>query len=712
MHQLTKWFQKQAAKEQRAVFLEDTLFNEGFARYAYYRMRFFLARSLLAAGLHIVEVVFLSVIFAPRLVAAALLVRTATGFAIAWWWGALEVMREDVRRLRRNRKSYLIARGLSQWLGLSLLASALILAGFGGWLGLDLLVARRPFDVFHLYVLANGLRLACAVSIRTFHSGVYAVRRVYRPLWSLVAVDLLSFAGTLAFWPLLGPWSLPTMLVAAFLLSSAFTFYFTAPLYRFLGLFPGSIRPSWPTVAFWKTGIATRRLLLGGCVYALTKVDSLLLFALFYNLNGQAGGYELFFLFYIIGPFIRASADWAQLYYFDLKRLELERFANFKRTFDRSLHTLAGIAAASCWILAAVCGTLFLQKNLGILYLVLAVFLFVRSRLAFFQIRAFTENRWLPLLASGLLTLSGGFACRAFAASGVLRVELFILCLLLALFFLRQSGAPVLLPRGEADLLVPLDWLAGLKAVRDRVRVRSLELCVQVDDWMVEQFAGYLAKRIGKTGAVSLMGGKRILWWEQETTKGKLGDDWIWQRGAGMIESLRTTPYQNNGSEALVSAENEQLFGTVTRLQPGPSPATNHLDTIKESFREMFPDGVLFDPAANGAQGLQAISSTDRRELMHGIVQYSRNFYRIAKSRKYEVTALLRQGEVTLVFIVEKAVHKKRRRIWRCFISAVNLGLALGPGPGPGSPGRNGQTEPADDAFAKKGSKLKRAAES
>src|ERR1700737_3096 len=101
MQRLTKWFQDHAATEQRAVFLEDALFNGRFAAYAYYRMRFYIGRSLLAAGLHITEVVFLSMIFAPRLLAVALVVRTATGFAIAWWWGALEVMRADVRQLRR-----------------------------------------------------------------------------------------------------------------------------------------------------------------------------------------------------------------------------------------------------------------------------------------------------------------------------------------------------------------------------------------------------------------------------------------------------------------------------------------------------------------------------------------------------------------------------------------------------------------------------------
>src|SRR5260370_42668 len=68
-----------------------------------------------------------------------------------------------------------------------------------------------------------------------------------------------------------------------------------------------------------------------------------------------------------------------------------------------------------------------------------------------------------------------------------------------------------------------------------------------------------------------MLGGKRILWWERQTAKGKPSDEWIWRRGAGMIESFQSTPYEKNGRAALASAESQRLLGTVTRLHGPPS---------------------------------------------------------------------------------------------------------------------------------------------
>jgi hypothetical protein len=85
------------------------------------------------------------------------------------------------------------------------------------------------------------------------------------------------------------------------------------------------------------------------------------------------------------------------------------------------------------------------------------------------------------LLASGLLVLGGAVLCRALVESGLVRVEVFVLLLLVALVLLRRSDPAVLVNRGEADVLVPLDWLAGLQACHGPVRVRSLELFVRLD---------------------------------------------------------------------------------------------------------------------------------------------------------------------------------------------------------------------------------------
>ena len=458
----------------------------------------------------------------------------------------------DIRQYKRKGMPQRMSRVLAQWLGLSLGCALAVLACFGGWLAFELCAVGQPFDVFHLYVLANGLRLACSLFVRTFHSGLFALRRIYRPMWSLVAVDLTGFCGTILLWPLLGRWSVPSMLVVCVIMSNVLTFYFTAKGYRSLAVFHDPIRVAWPILSFSRRGPATWQFLASGCAYALARVDGILLFALFSGIRKEDAKYDLFLLFYIIGPFVCACFDWTQLYYFDLNRTELETFANFKRTMDRCLRKLSRIVALVCWFLAAACGTLFLHKNLGVLYAVLAIFFLVRSRLAHLQIQAFTDNRLSSLLTSGAIILAGGLACRALSQGGIVEVELFILFMWLAQFILSGNAPAIRVPGSEPDILGPLDWLARLKADASPLRMRTLKLSPLVNDLAVAQFAGYLARRVRKAGRVTMLGRRRIVWWERAPKAENRSDDWIWRRGAGLIESLRSTEWEKTGKGALI----------------------------------------------------------------------------------------------------------------------------------------------------------------
>ena len=95
------------------------------------------------------------------------------------------------------------------------------------------------------------------------------------------------------------------------------------------------LRPSWPPRR------ALRDLLGGGFSYALVGLDALLVLVLFTTERGAGGKTGLFTLFFLLSPTVRAGMEWAQLLYFDLKRLEIRVFRNLKRRFERAALRLA-----------------------------------------------------------------------------------------------------------------------------------------------------------------------------------------------------------------------------------------------------------------------------------------------------------------------------------------------------------------------------------
>ena len=86
----------------------------------------------------------------------------------------------------------------------------------------------------------------------------------------------------------------------------------------------------------------------------------------------------------------------------------------------------------------------------------------------------------------------------------------------------------------------------------------------------------------------------------------------------------------------------------------------------------------MYDPAAARPAGLGSVSSVERREIMYAAVQYARYLFRCPRGGKFDVTALLDRGDIRFIFVVNRAEHRILRRVWRSFINAANLGLAIG----------------------------------
>ena len=338
MTEIERWLAAAAERERNVVRLEDALLTDWYWRYSLDRLRFFALRTLVGVVVHAIRIALLFAAFPREQFAVIVLLGAVTallnhgllGSAGAAPRGGPEAPegrpgdpdpgthRHVAATGHPDRSSVRACRG-----GLAVVSLAM------GWMG--------PVDLYGL-VLIGGT--GATIVARAYHSGAYALRRVYRPLPSLVAVDIGGLAALVVLWPVVGLWAFPLSELLAVTAVTAMSMHYTARTYRSLAL-PGF-----------------RALVSGGRIHAAparaapvvrasSGVDphpdsnSLLVLTVLLASTSTGRGRFAGALLAALGPVIRAGFEWASLLYFDLVRLEAPLLSRLRERFDVHVRHLA-----------------------------------------------------------------------------------------------------------------------------------------------------------------------------------------------------------------------------------------------------------------------------------------------------------------------------------------------------------------------------------
>jgi len=691
MTDLSAWFRGQAARARRVIYLEDALLGRRFAAYAWYRLRFFLARYLLSSVLHTLQVILLFKFFSLRQFQGVLLVQAASALASGFWWGSLEAMRARVRTLQRDRQSHRLPQEIAQWLSLSLrLAAAVVLCLILGVLA-ALGVKGRSFGPADLYLAAVLLRLALNLVARTYHSGAYALRRVFRPLPSILAIELLGFGAVLAFWPWLRTWSLPLAFLVSTLAGQALLFRFTKRAYQQLGLpvwpWGGKNKQTRPILSSWREWLAA------GTSYALMGLDSLLVLGLFRFGRGRAEAAGLALLFFLLAPTVRAGFEWAQLFYFDLKRLETPLHRNLKMRFDRNVLKLAACLGLGFWAAASGAYAVFSGRSWWV-YALLLPFFMVRSWLAALQMKSYSEGRYRLLFLSGVVSLAGLVAIPWSGLAESARLGALILALALSVLVLILGRAgPFLRPLGRGLRCLP-EWLAEAQQVRGSLAVSALDLDPGLgarqekwrsgSDWVPFQFARRLAIRLDRQGAAAMAGPNRIVWFETaprgsgaKSRRPRLDPYWLVANSAGWTESIRSTGLHPDGRSALGEAAARGFFGPEldTAAVLAMKPLT--VEEVEREFRRWEPEGIVFDPARPAPASLRTLGPSERRGVLLEALSFVSGTRPFPIRTPFHVTAFAQEGGLRLIFLLDRKKPQALKAGWESLLRRLNLEAAL-----------------------------------
>ncbi len=267
---------------------------------------------------------------------------------------------------------------------------------------------KTPLGTIYAFLIL--IELALRMPVRVLHSGMFATRRIYRPLWSMfapTAVSLVVIGVGVFLYP---AGAIVIAIIASNAISIWITVHYTVRAYRLTGLWPKfggrSIRHLLPSIPP-RLGIEAT---LSGLGLRLDAV-AVLLIAGIYSTNTRAfdltAGFsawrdvDVFQFFYLVLPLFRGSYEATAVFYFDFVRLRrIPAFRQFRLLFFHKLLWMTPVITLFFWSLAIPL-VLFVLPDIPFSFLLALLPLFVlRSLIGAYQIRLFAEGQFRTLNAT------------------------------------------------------------------------------------------------------------------------------------------------------------------------------------------------------------------------------------------------------------------------------------------------------------------------
>lgn len=709
-HELDAWLRAQARREERIVRLEDALLTDRWAPYFAYRLRFFAARTVVIALVHALRIVLLLGTFATSGFLFVVLASALAAIGTDAWWGALEVMRSRIRHLQRSGSRHRIPDEIASWLGLATRVTAV---GLVACLALLAVVAMgsgglAPAGLVGVLVLAGA---AVNVVTGTYHSGAYAVRRVYRPLPSLLATELVSLATLLVLWPLLGGWAFAVAEAMAVATVAALSLWYTGRTYRSLA-FPtitGLLRTRAPLP---RPGVL-RTALAPGLAFGVVGLEVLVLVAVLAAVVGRSDP-ALVAALAGISPVMRAGFEWARLLYFDMARLGVRLLAGLRHRFERAVLGLSVVVGGVTWLVAVSVALLLLGLRDAPFLAILLPFLVARALLAAAQMRAFTWRAYARLALVGSAVALASLAILALvpaATEGILGLTLALVAATLLLAVLPDLSA------NDERIAMLTDWLERLRRVAGPVTVhrlsfdrRELARGVSTEERRAARWRrGVVARRIARRvahlgGATSLLEPFELVWWlpsahgslPEGPTDGARATRWAVTLGAGLARSWGPASAHPDGASAAralvgggeradrwaATAEPDRWAATA---EPDRWTATAEPQALAQVFRSRFPEGVVYDVGAPAPAALRWLSSRERAAVLRAALLRVRGSLG-QRDSPHDVTALVVDGRLRSLYLVGRREPRAARARWASLVRRANI-LIAATGVGVSEPG-------------------------
>jgi hypothetical protein len=677
MNDIDRWFERAARREDRTVSLYASLLTGRIIGYFGYRMRFALLLDGTRYVIHVAEFLIILSSLGGLAAFTVMMLRVSSLIVSGAWWGLLEVMRERLRALAQAGDSDAIEREIGRWLALSAVAAAVVT--LGGGIALALLFPPDQDPLGTVYAFLILIELALRMPVRVLHSGMFATRRIYRPLWSMfapTAVSLVVIGVGVFLYP---AGAIVIAIIASNAISIWITVHYTVRAYRLSGLWPKyggrSIRDVLPSIPP-RLGIEAT---LSGLGLRLDAV-AVLLIAGIYSTNTRAfdltAGFsawrdvDVFQFFYLVLPLFRGSYEATAVFYFDFVRLRrIPAFRQYRVLFFHKLLWTTPVITLFFWALAIPL-VLFVLPDIPFSFLLALLPLFVlRSLIGAYQIRLFAEGQFRTLNAT-ILFSAGLFALvwiDVNPASDLVQITAAMIVLLIVHINVqhlrdRTTSLPTLLSLG--------DWIRTLAAESQPVRVGRITVPDWIDSRQKSNAVKVMRETFDGTGHLAFRSSSNLVFYQRVT-----GDD----AGHQPHLALQTaTGGAANRAEILPAATGngrDALDRLIAQgwLRPVDDDLSNRPDALAAEFLAIFPDGVVVDSQTrSGRRAARVLQQTLLVGLLPAAMKTLDQGAVVTLVSNRWVTPVFYDGRLRLILVLPADFDTDRLRHWRRTVNTWN----------------------------------------
>lgn len=677
MNDIDRWFERAARRENRTVSLYASLLTGRIVGYFGYRMRYSLLLDATRYVIHVAEFLIILTSLGGLAAFTVMMLRVSSLIVSGGWWGLLEVMRERLRALAQSGDTDAIEREIGRWLVLSALAGTVVLVG--GGVALVVLYPPDQDALGSLYAFLILIELALRMPVRVLHSGMFATKRIYRPLWSLftpTAISLVVIGVGVFLYP---AGAIVIAIIASNAISIWITVHYTVRAYRLTGRWPKiggrSIRDLLPSIPP-RLGIEAT---LSGLGLRLDAV-AVLLIAGIYSTNTRAfdltAGYsawrdvDVFQFFYLVLPLFRGSYEATAVFYFDFVRLRrIPAFRQFRLSFFHMLLWVTPVITLFFWSLAVPL-VLWVLPDIPFSFLLALLPLFVlRSLIGTYQIRLFAEGQFRTL------NISIVFSAVLFAlvwidvnpASDLVQITAAMIVLLIVHINVqhlrdRTTSLPTLLSLG--------DWIRAVAAEQRPVRVGRITIPEWIESPQKADAVRVMRETFDSAGHLAFRSSSNLVFYQRITPDDADSHPHLTLQTVtgGAANRAEILPFATEtGRIALDRAiEREWLRPVDGDLSTGP-------ESLTSDFLAAFPDGVAVDLQTRAGRHAA-------RALPHNLVvgllpaamkSLGQGDVTIAVSDRW-VTPVFFNGNLRVIFVLPDEFDSEQLRRWRRTVHSWN----------------------------------------
>ncbi|MDY6995056.1 MAG: hypothetical protein SW019_00575 [Actinomycetota bacterium] len=682
VNDIDRWLDRTARRRNRTVSLYESLLTGKMFAYFRYRLRYALLLDGTTFVLHVAEFLIILTSLGGLAAFTVMVLRVGSLIVSGAWWGLLEVMRERLRTFALSGDRQAAEREIGSWLVLSMIAAA-----GAALLGAAVLLALLPREgnpVSLLYAVLIIIEVALRMPVRVLHSGMYATRRIYRPLWSLFApnvAQLLVLGVGVLFYPTA---AVVLAIIVANALSIWITVHYTLRLYRLTGTSlkipaPRHIRFSPPAIPLRQGAEAT----LAGFGLRLDAVVVLLIAGI-YGTNTRAFDLtagmqawreiDAFQFFYLVLPLFRGAYEATVVFYFDFVRLRrLAALREYRVWFFHRLLAVTPVITAFFWALAVMLG-LFVLPGIPFSFLLALLPLFVvRGLIGTYQIRLFAEGRFRALNATIVFSalLLGLVWLDPDPASDLVEITAAMITLLIVHINLqhladRKPAQPTQLPLG--------DWIRAVQNETGPVRAGT----ISVPEWIPsrQRYAAIEVVRqtLDGTGSLAFCSATSLIFYErdqqvdarraphllvQDMTGGAANRGYYWQDPAP------------NGPAAL-----ERIVGQGwLRPAHGAAQAPQSPEILRTEFLRIFPDGFVANvKTRSGARDMRKLDPDLVVAILPAAIRSLDDDALVAEVAGRWLSPIFHRNKVQMVFLLPVQPDPELFRRWLHTLQSWRLG--------------------------------------